>query len=511
MAIAAGLDGVLTYLGTPHPRVTIHLLLTIGMAVLGLGSIEVSTLLPLPLYSCWGGLMPKDLNKRVCSGVSLLPEVRHDDHRLVFVCGDKAWQPNTFPGAILIGVRVFVAMLAGICMDMFGRRRSVVAWMGLYFVVAFARAFSPNAEAVVFCVTIEGAAAQASTLALLLLATEGSTQKECVRSACLVLLGHAVGVAAGAPLITTYVPRSVYKQMARSLPALVFVLFLIALPESARWAVCRGRIHEAIKILKRSHHMAFDPTVQAKLSSLYQEHKMSVGQYKCSGQALRESLQPIFRTRRIFVVFLLFALCGLAAGCAVSAVFLYDPATFNSFEDRQVALGVIEFFALLMMGLTVSRLSVKFVLVALMCCVSVALLLVPLLEEASVGSCGGQLFFTCLGHMCVVMTTVWLGVGAIRMTPTHSRGAVLGFTFAMATLGHALAYLNVADGLSFITHWGIYGEVVVWALVSFIGGLLTFMLPKMPKCLPDTITHMIFYKVEKKRKEYVVQPCTVTL
>ena len=86
-----------------------------------------------------------------------------------FVCGDKSWQPNTFPGAILVGVRVVVTLLAGICMDMFGRRRSVVAWMGLYFVVAFARAFSPNEESVVFCVTIEGAAAQAATLALILL------------------------------------------------------------------------------------------------------------------------------------------------------------------------------------------------------------------------------------------------------------------------------------------------------------------------------------------------------
>ena len=47
----------------------------------------------------------------------------------------------------------------------------------------------------------------------------------------------------------------------------------------------------------------------------------------------------------------------------------------------------------------------------------------------------------------MVMTTVWLGVGVIRLTPTHSRGSVLGFTFAMATLGHALAYLDITEGL----------------------------------------------------------------
>ncbi|XP_042222571.1 uncharacterized protein LOC121866900, partial [Homarus americanus] len=292
MVTVAGLDGVLGYLGMPHPCVKLHLLLTLGLFVLGLGSVEISTMLPIPLYSCWGGLTPNDFN-RMCENMELLPETQADDNRLVLQCTREKWQPYSFPGNVLVGMRVMVVLVAGICMDVFGRRRSAVVWMGLYFVVSFARTFSPNPESVVFCVTLEGAAAQATTIALLLLATEGSTQSECVRSVCLVLLGHSIGIGAGTPLIMTFVPAQVYKQMARSLPTLVFVIFIIMLPESARWAVGRGCIHEATVILKKSHHMSFDPTMKHKLSALHQEHKLSLAQYKCSGHVLRESLQPL--------------------------------------------------------------------------------------------------------------------------------------------------------------------------------------------------------------------------
>ena len=93
----------------------------------------------------------------------------------VLACGERRWQPHAFPGAVLAGMRVMVVLVAGLCMDVLGRRRSVVAWMGLYFVVAFSRTFSPNVEAVVLCVTLEGAAAQAVTLALLLLGECGAS------------------------------------------------------------------------------------------------------------------------------------------------------------------------------------------------------------------------------------------------------------------------------------------------------------------------------------------------
>lgn len=61
-----------------------------------------------------------------------------------------------------------------------------------------------------------------------------------------------------------------------------------------------------------------------------------------------------------------------------------------------------------------------------------------------VESCGGYVFFSCLGYASLVLALVWLGVGIIRLTPTHSRGAVLGMTFSLATLGNALPTLDVS-------------------------------------------------------------------
>lgn len=89
--------------------------------------------------------------------------------RQVLECSGDKWQPHSFPGNVLVCSRAVVVLVAGLCMDVWGRRGSAVVWMGLYFIVSLARTFSPNPESVVFCVTLEGAAAQAATMALLLL------------------------------------------------------------------------------------------------------------------------------------------------------------------------------------------------------------------------------------------------------------------------------------------------------------------------------------------------------
>ncbi|XP_063615106.1 solute carrier family 22 member 19-like, partial [Penaeus indicus] len=162
------------------------------------------------------------------------------------------------------------------------------------------------------------------------------------------------------------------------------------------------------------------------------------------------------------------------------------------FEDRQIAYGITEFLALLLLGLALSRVGVKWVLVSLMSSLSVALLLTRLLKAVDVESCGGYVFFSCLGYASLVLALVWLGVGIVRLTPTHSRGAVLGMTFSLATLGNALPTLDVSGTFA---SWGLYldneyTELGMWAIVTFVGGLLTLLLPKTSYCLPDTISHM---------------------
>ncbi|XP_050688096.1 organic cation transporter protein-like [Eriocheir sinensis] len=511
MSSQFGLDGVLAYLGNPHPCVTVQLLFTAGLMVLGLGSPEVFTLLPVPLYSCWHPLTPSDLGGP-CEGKGLLPPTLADDMRDVLVCGEARWRPESFPGAVLAGLRVVVVVVAGLCLDALGRRRSVVAWMGLYFVVAFSRTFAPNAEAVVLCLTLEGAAAQASTLALLLLAAEGSTQSECVRSVCLVVLGHAAGVGAAAPLVHTFVGDHVYRQMARSLPSLVFVVFIMALPGSARWAVCRGYTQEAALTLKRSHHLTFDPAIKYKLTALYDEHKASMGQYGCAGHPLKESVMPLLRSGRMLLTTGLFLTLGLALGCAASARQVFHADPYVSFEDRQVAFGAFEFVSLLLLGLTVTRLGVRKVQVALMSALSLLIPLAYVLDKvAGVWVCGAMVFVSCLGHGCVVAAQVWMTVGVVRLTPTHSRGFVLGLTYGMATLGHFLPHFDVMGTFAKAgMYLDVYAEIGVWSIVTFVAGLLCLLLPRTPPSLPDTLAHIYVRKELQDEKPDPEEECENT-
>ncbi|CAL4226747.1 unnamed protein product, partial [Meganyctiphanes norvegica] len=116
-------------------------------------------------------------------------------------------------------------------------------------------------------------------------------------------------------------------------------------------------------------------------------------------------------------------------------------------SDRAVAYGVVETLALLLLGLAIARLPVRRVFLTLMFALSCAILLTPLLDRLHVSSCGGEVFFSCLGHFVVVLVVVWLAVSTVRMSPTHSRGTLIGLTFAASTLGSGLAQLDLEGAM----------------------------------------------------------------
>lgn len=40
----------------------------------------------------------------------------------------------------------------------------------------------------------------------------------------------------------------------------------------------------------------------------------------------------------------------------------------------------------------------------------------------------------------------------------------------------------------------VYAEIGVWAIVTFVAGLLCLLLPRTPHSLPDTLTHIYMAK-----------------
>lgn len=70
---------------------------------------------------------------------------------------------------VLVFVRVICTVVTGICLDVHGRRRVAIVAMGIYAMFAFARSFAPSVEVAIIAIVIEGAAAEAAVMALILI------------------------------------------------------------------------------------------------------------------------------------------------------------------------------------------------------------------------------------------------------------------------------------------------------------------------------------------------------
>lgn len=65
-----------------------------------------------------------------------------------------------------------------------------------------------------------------------------------------------------------------------------------------------------------------------------------MSEYKCRGHALRESVMPLVKSGRLFLVLFLFMVCGLALGCAATARQLYDPTPYNRSDIPPISIQV---------------------------------------------------------------------------------------------------------------------------------------------------------------------------
>ena len=125
-------------------------------------------------------------------------------------------------------------------------------------------------------------------------------------------------------------------------------------------------------------------------------------------------------------------------------------------------------------------------------------------------SCVADVFFSTGGHFVGVLIWTWLIIGIGRLTPTHSRGTMMGLTAAFCSLGHGTASVVhstlVYNHLSSFPsskvslwsfylqktelHWEEYSVALLYAAVVVIAGLLVLFLPSTPEVLPDMISHL---------------------
>ncbi|XP_076049041.1 uncharacterized protein LOC143029838 [Oratosquilla oratoria] len=505
-------DAVLTSQAVAHPSVLIHALLVIGFLSLGMCSLEWSTLMPAPFHTCWPSIQPIYFDHAECEGRQMIPDVKTGTEiEEIEPCLGEHWSVVTLPGAVLLVVRVVLVLVAGVTVDVYGRRMSCIVWLGMFCLMAFSRSFSPNEAGSAVMMTLETASAQAAAIAMSLIALENSTKKECVRSLCLVLFGHALGVAIGAPLTLVYINKFLFRQMARSLPACIFIVFMKALPESGRWYVAMGKVCYAMGSIKNTHRIKVDPLVNQKLRKLREEIHSSAEVYGCASMTtevrkhLREVVLPLLKVPVLFRVAFLLSLIAIAFGMCVQVRLLLEPATYANVGDRLVGSGASEVIVLTLVALVFGRTASSRGLLVSNVLLGVGVLIAPALSSAGVESCAAGILISIVGHGTAVLMWVWLIVGSASLTPTRSRGTMMGLVLALGTLSHNTTGLLLQEmkWLGEDTH--PHTVAAVWTAVALAAGILAFLLPATPGNLPDAISHLQGTKRKTQEEESIAE------
>ncbi|KAF2352301.1 Major facilitator sugar transporter-like [Trinorchestia longiramus] len=488
----ASLDALFEYAGVVHPNVATHLLATLGVLLLSIGAVNVGPLFPVPLYSCWGGLSPNDVPRiSSCSSRRLLPSVVPGNDYHVWECGvgSSWWSPVA--AGLLVTARALTTVAGGLCMDVHGRRKVAVIVMGVYFVFAFSRSFAPAVEVSIVAIVVEGAAAQAATLALMLIAFENSTQKECVRSVCLILLGHSLGVGGVSSTIDTLLVNPMWQQLAKSIPSTAFIVLLFWMPESVRWVITTSRWDDACTLMPRTHNVAMDDVMRPKLRVIKGDMERCLMSVGCGQSALSRSVLPLVRNIRLLRVMLVSALCALVYGITIGTRIIVEPSPYVSLADRCVAYGAVELVVLVTIALMLGRVNARPMLCLTMLVLAATIALTTLTQATKVETCVGDVVLSLLGHGGAVAAGVVLVLSMWRLTPTHSRGAVCGLTWTWAVLGFAAAgpFCDLVD--SFDLHaLEMSAKPLACSVCCLLGAMAALLLPPTPVVLPDTLSHL---------------------
>ncbi|KAB7499206.1 hypothetical protein Anas_13364 [Armadillidium nasatum] len=157
------------------------------------------------------------------------------------------------------------------------------------------------------------------------LATEGSIQKELVRSACLVLIGHAIGTIVFIPILDSSINSEMFRQLAKSLPSLYFILLIFV-----RWVITQGRLEESSSVLQRSHKVVVEDSLRTKIASVYNDMRKCLSDSNCRGSALKQAVFPIIFARPMWRVFLPAILISVLQGSAIGFRLIHDPMPYQS-------------------------------------------------------------------------------------------------------------------------------------------------------------------------------------
>jgi sugar porter (SP) family MFS transporter len=253
-----------------------------------------------------------------------------------------------------------------------------------------------------------------------------------------------------------------------AIPAVIFFLFVLGVPESPRWLVKQGRENEAASILERLNGPAI---AAAEIRSIKETLALE-------GGSLRELLQPGFRTALFIGVFL--AVFQQITG--INAVIYYAPRFFeaaglarSSAIFQSAIIGVVNVVFTLVAIALVDRLGRKPMLIAGSAGMGASFVLLGAAFKFQLFSGGLVLLFTLLYIAFFAMTLgpiVWVVIAEIF--PTRIRGramAIATVALWLADFAVSLTFPVIADRLHESFAFWLYAGmclinmIFIWAVL----------------------------------------------
>lgn len=382
-----------------------------------------------------------------------------------------------FAGSALVGC-IIGAAIAGFLGDKFGRKPILILSAALFFVSAVGSALPPTFEMLIVARIIGGIGVGVASVLAPLYISEFAPPRLRGRLVAFYQLSIVTGIllsylsnwlilrnaqsyapeAVGEGLLHWTFVSEYWRGMfgTETIPALLFLVLLLFVPESPRWLFKAGREADGFDVLKR-----VSGTLTAQRESL--EIKAALAQEEGS---LRELFRPGLRTALMVGVML--SVFGQLSG--VNIVVYYGPKILMTagYEDlgallSQVGFGVINLIFTILALLLIDRWGRRPLLIGGMAVVTLALLFIGSMFLAGVqGNEGAEVVSKTVGlwigiGLCVYMAAIAFSISAVIwvLTPEIFPNRVRGRAASIATFANWTT--NSASAMIFPWYVALFG------------------------------------------------------
>lgn len=375
----------------------------------------------------------------------------------------------------IIGVYIF-----GTISDRFGRRVSFLVCLAVEQVFGLLTAFAPDFWSWIACRFMVGLTVPAIYQIPFIISLElvGPSYRSFVTvMTCLFYVGGMLLLAGVAYLVRNWV----HLCLVTSLPFFTYVVYWWYLPESPRWLLAQGRLHEASTILNK---MAEVNKTELPESFMHKLKDRMIAQQALSSNSSQKSsgvgFCSMYKTPNMRLKVILITIVWFANETVYVGLSYYGPAMGDDEYLSFFLACAVEVPSYLLCWIVMDRWGRRWILgvgMILGGIFSICTVLMP--EDASMAT----LVLYLVAKFAESAAFLIIYPFAAELYPTEVRGVGIGFSAYVGGLGLVI--------IPFINYLGtemLVLPLLIMGVVSTLGGCLTFRLPEtLQQKLPNTM------------------------